>query len=178
MNVRGRRGLSLMAGLVVLLAGCAGGAEREYAVPKTVCGVPVEESAVSPLLPPGPDLIEHKDSLSKERGHCSITVNHDGVISVTFSRVDRDYDPMDESQSYKFRNRQRVTELPFPGRGAIGDDTIMITAKCGGGGPAYLIIDVLVRKGIEADAAPKRAEFRKFAEEYTAGAKKIIGCAV
>ncbi|MFF5564236.1 hypothetical protein ACFY7Z_04315 [Streptomyces sp. NPDC012623] len=44
--------MALTLALGATLSGC-GGEEREYAVPKTLCDVPVDSSLLAPLLPPG-----------------------------------------------------------------------------------------------------------------------------
>ncbi|MFJ1644475.1 hypothetical protein [Streptomyces sp. NPDC088258] len=46
---------ALTLALSVTISGC-GGEEREYAVPKTLCGVPVDSGLLEPLLPPGKEV--------------------------------------------------------------------------------------------------------------------------
>ncbi|MCF6526397.1 hypothetical protein [Streptomyces sp. JJ36] len=166
----------LALALALSLTGC--GEDREYAVPETVCGVTMPEDTVAPLLPAGERLTEDGETLPEKRAKCGVTVDDTQVLSVLFNRVQELYDPMAESESYKFTHRERMSGLPFPGKGALGDVNAMITAECGGSGPPYLVVDVRVDERTATDDLPERRDrIREFAVAYTSAAKKELGCA-
>ncbi|MFJ9930851.1 hypothetical protein ACIRU5_33100 [Streptomyces misionensis] len=65
------------AALLAALSGCGGGTEekREYAVPRTLCGIPVDSEALTPFLPGGRTLTT-KQKLSDGWGvRCEVRVD-------------------------------------------------------------------------------------------------------
>lgn len=169
-----RAGLVVVAfAVAVTTAACGGG--REYAVPETVCGVPLAESVVSPLLPDGKELKEAGEALPLKRDQCTLDVDGTAVLYLTFVRTDeKPYDPMSELVRDQFQNRKEIRDLPFTGKGAVGDSTAMVTTQCRG--KPNLIADLKVDERVTTEVPQRRADLEKFAAEYMAGARKKLDC--
>lgn len=173
-----RAGLSaVVAVLAATAVGCGGGG-REYAVPKSVCGMPVGESAVAPLLPDGEQLRQTGETPPARRAECKVSVDDTAALFLTFTGTDeKPADPMSQDVSYQFTHRKKLAGLPFPGEGALGDKSALVTTPCGGKGPANLIIEVSVDEGVTEDVSQRRADIQKFTTEYTKAARQKLSCA-
>ncbi|MCF6526400.1 hypothetical protein [Streptomyces sp. JJ36] len=161
--------------LAVAVAGC--GEKQEYAVPEKVCGVPLEEGTVALLLPEGEHLAERGTPLPAHHDYCRLLVDRGRALTVTFSPTRTLHDPMGDRSAYAFTRRAEMRDLPLPGEGALGDDSAVVAARCGGSGPGYLTIDFYADKDVVRDTARRRAALREFALAYTSGARKKAGCA-
>ncbi|WP_405795401.1 hypothetical protein [Streptomyces sp. NBC_01506] len=69
--------------LSIGLSGCGGGEKKDYAVPASLCGVPVEPELLEPLLPSGEEISVQESGYENEvqRRLCTVTV--DGDVSLT-----------------------------------------------------------------------------------------------
>ena len=162
-------------GLAATLSGCSGGGQ-EYAAPGKVCGAQVKKDTLLPLLPDGEKVKEQPaDSIESDSG-CDIVVDDKIALSVYEEYVSKPYDPMAELESYKFKHRQRISGLPFPGKGAVGDTNAMISTKCGTSKAAYLLVDVKVDKGVNSDVKKRREDIQRFAESYVPNVLKKLNC--
>ena len=173
----------VLAGVLLLTtAGCSGGgAEKEADVPHTVCGVPMRQDVVSPLLPDGSEVRERGEALPSRSDVCYVGVDRTSAFSLRFSPVREAVDPMDERQTPNLSDRKPIADLPFRGKGATGAAGAAVSAECGGSGPApHLVVDLALAEGAEVDSGPgegePRAALRAFAVEYLAGARKKLGC--
>ena len=168
------KALAVVCGLALLGAGCGGG--REYAVPKDLCGIPVGEKEISPLLPDGEKLVVQGDPLVDLSGMCYVTVDSDKGVVVSLEKTDRFYDPMGKLVGYKFTNRKKMSPLPFDGAGAMGDKNFVISARCDAPGTPYLTVSASVGDRAEKDVAGRRADMEKFALAFVPSVKKEMAC--
>ncbi len=119
-----------LAFALMAAAGCSDGG-RGFAVPKAVCGTPVEPSSLSPLLPPeGKKLTEDGHALPTTDTGCTVDV--DGYSAVTFgkSSTNQRFDPVRVLEGVRREHVQPLHHLPVEGRGAIADSAAMVTAEC------------------------------------------------
>ncbi|MFC4612287.1 hypothetical protein ACFO9E_31725 [Streptomyces maoxianensis] len=73
--------------IAVAAAGCSDAPEREYTVPKSLCGITVPEESLSPLLPPGKNVTSEEDTPVPDAiTTCKLTVDGDQVLSVERER--------------------------------------------------------------------------------------------
>lgn len=79
--------MTAAATAIAAAAGCSDDPKREYAVPKSLCGVTVPENSLSPLLPPGKDLTAEQDTPAPGAiMTCKLTMDGDQVLSVERER--------------------------------------------------------------------------------------------
>ncbi|MGP4047236.1 hypothetical protein [Streptomyces sp. 2A115] len=62
------------------LSGCSKDEEREYALPKSLCGVTVNPDLMSPFLPPGKKIATQQESPNGGTKRCKVSV--DGEVSL------------------------------------------------------------------------------------------------
>lgn len=162
--------------LTVALVGCSGGG-RGYAIPAKVCGIPVQKSSIAPLLPDGSELREVPGGTSGTDKGCDVLVDDRTTLSVYQEYVDKPYDPMADLESHKFTHRAPFRKLPFPGKGAVGDDNSMISTKCGRPEIAYLIVDIRGDKKVNSDVKQRRKDIQRFTELVVPNIKQKLNCA-
>lgn len=168
----------LVAGVVGALltgvTGCTGG--RDYATPKKACGIPVDSSALSPLLPNGESL-RQEDAGSVTAPHgCDVIVDKRRAVSPYLGYVDRLYDPISDVSVFKSTNRQRMKDLPFPGKGAVGDGNAVVFTPCGAPKVDYLLVEVTLDDTINKNVQQRRDNLERFATAYTPKAKEHLKC--
>ncbi|MET7484776.1 hypothetical protein [Streptomyces sp. NPDC005538] len=62
--------------LLAFLSGCSDQKEkREYAVPNSLCGIPVDSSTLAPFMPPGRKLTVKQDTTNSLASICEIRVD-------------------------------------------------------------------------------------------------------
>ncbi|MFE6902347.1 hypothetical protein ACFVFJ_36765 [Streptomyces sp. NPDC057717] len=87
---RGVRLLPLAAVTAVMAAaaaGCGDSAEREYAVPSSLCGIHIKAATLTPLLPPGKHVAVKPDNPVPEAiTTCEVAVDKKVVLSVERER--------------------------------------------------------------------------------------------
>lgn len=168
----------LTAGLALSLAACGGG--REYTVPKEACGIPVNEKTLAPLLFDGSELEVTRGSVietgTSTQGACEIRVDGKMVVHLRVDKVDKLYDPMDKSEEFRFTNRERMTDLPFAGLGALGDSRSMVSTGCSGPKADYLIAYVTVDGQAGGDVAERRKNIEAFTLDFVPKVKKALDC--
>lgn len=166
-------------GAVALMAmaavGCSAGGP-EYAVPETVCGVPLQGGVVSPLLPGDKEVTEQGEALPAKYDVCRLVVENKTALKVTFSPEKEFYHPVDEYADLRHPGWKAIHDLPFEGKGAVGDYNVMIIAECGAKGFPYLIAEVSVPENVSGDVVQRRADVQEFTEKYVSGAKEKLGC--
>ncbi|MBQ0985996.1 hypothetical protein KBZ10_16010 [Streptomyces sp. F63] len=169
---------ALMSCLALTLSACGGG--REYTVPKEACEVPLSEERLEPFLVDGESLKAVGDSLIDFEGRsyatCEITVDDRLVISLQVDKVDKVYDPMDNSESFRFENRARMENLPFGGLGALGDRNSMVSTACSGPKTDHLIIYVSTSLKAGGDVGERRKNIEAFTLDFAPKLKKKLGC--
>ncbi|UYQ65580.1 hypothetical protein [Streptomyces peucetius] len=172
--------LAITACLALSLAACGGG--REYTVPEEACGVTLDETKLDPFLFDGKKLKVTGESLIETgedtRGHCEIRVDGKKVIWIRVSKVDRLYDPMDPSEDFRFRNREKLNDLPFAGLGALGDASAMVNTGCGGPKADHISVLVTVDGQAGGDVDERRKQIESFIVDFVPKVKKQLGCTV
>lgn len=79
--------MTAAATVIAVAAGCSDDPKREYAVPKSLCGVAVPDKSLSPLMPPGKNLTAEQDTPVPDAiTTCKVTVDGDQVLSVERER--------------------------------------------------------------------------------------------
>ncbi|MFB8268437.1 hypothetical protein ACFC96_17765 [Streptomyces sp. NPDC055955] len=78
---------AVTAVLVVAAAGCGDSAEREYAVPSSLCGIHIKAATLTPLLPPGKHIaVKPDDPVPDAITTCEVAVDKKVVLSVERER--------------------------------------------------------------------------------------------
>ncbi|MFH8725192.1 hypothetical protein [Streptomyces termitum] len=176
-----RRGVTYALAAVVSFSLTACGGGREYAVPEQVCGITVNRTTLDPFLPDGEKLEIVGDSLVETgedtRGHCEIRVDGKRAMYLRVSKVDKLYDPMDKVDAFRFTDREKMSGLPFPGEGALGDAAAMVNTECTAPGAAYLSVLVTVDGTVDDEVARRRRDLQAFAVDLVPAVKKALGCA-
>ncbi|MFD9952431.1 hypothetical protein [[Kitasatospora] papulosa] len=165
---------AVVCGLGLLLAGCGGG--RAYALPKDLCGVPVDQDALSPLLQDGEKLDVVGDPLATSTSICAVSVDHYPAVSIQADRTDKFYDPMAELESFRFTNRKEMPTPPFDAAGAVGDRSVMITARCEAPAARYAVVNFTFGDRAEEDVDRRRADMEAFALAFVPSVKKELAC--
>ncbi|PVC67921.1 hypothetical protein DBP15_16235 [Streptomyces sp. CS065A] len=163
----------LLAGVT---AGCGTEAKREYGLPENLCEVPVKENAVDPVLPPGKTLEQQAEPLEPPVSSCRVLVDKRRILFLSISQIDEFADPMGEREKEPFRNRKQMKDLPFEGKGAIGDTNAMVAAECDSDASRYILVEFTVGEGLDEDTARRREKIDRFAKEYTKAVKKAVSC--
>ncbi|MFF2700303.1 MULTISPECIES: hypothetical protein [Streptomyces] len=168
------------AALVLLLAGTAAGCgaeeKREYGLPENLCEVPVNEDVVDPVLPPGKALEQQAEPLEPPVSSCRVLVDKRRVLFVSISQIGEFSDPMGEREKQPFRNRKEMKDLPFEGKGAIGDTNAMVAAECDSDVSRYLLVEFTVGESLDGDTVRRREKIDRFAKEYTKAVKEAVSC--
>ncbi|MEU2673810.1 hypothetical protein ABZ622_34095 [Streptomyces sp. NPDC007164] len=162
--------------LALSLGACSGG--REYTVPKEACGVPVSEKALDPFLVDGKELKVLGTPVATGVGNCAIWVDEWLVVNLRLEKVDKLYDPMDESEEFRFENRAKMVDLPFNGLGAVGDFNAMVSTQCAAPDAKYAIVYVEVSLKSTGDVTQRRDHIESFAVDVVPKVKKALGCTV
>jgi hypothetical protein len=168
----------LACGLALSLTACGGG--REYAVPEEACGVPLNEKVLEPFLVDGEKFEIRGDSLidtgAKTNASCSLTVDDWLVVDLAVYKVDKIYDPMAKLDAFRFRNRAAMENLPFPGKGAVGDFNSMVSTSCSAPTADSLVVHANVSLKSEGDVAERRRNIEEFTLDLVPKVKKEMGC--
>ncbi|WP_432165629.1 hypothetical protein [Streptomyces sp. bgisy031] len=78
---------AVTAVLVVAAAGCGDSAEREYAVPSSLCGIHIKAATLTPLLPPGKRIAVKPDNPVPDAiTTCEVAVDKKVVLSIERER--------------------------------------------------------------------------------------------
>ncbi|MEU6594757.1 hypothetical protein ABZ923_37115 [Streptomyces sp. NPDC046881] len=76
----------MTAALLVALSGCGGHEEkREYAIPSSFCGIPVDQDELAPFMPSGRKLTIKKDVPDSLSSVCQVRV--DSRLAVEFKQM-------------------------------------------------------------------------------------------
>ncbi|MFM9371538.1 hypothetical protein [Streptomyces sp. Da 82-17] len=161
-----------VSALAALLVGCSGKAEGwNYAIPKKICGVNMQESVVKPLLPPGDTLDEQiraaigEDQDVSERCLLKVDKGKSGDGKYLWINLDRETQKVDavaEAHRLRYGNSESVHLAGSVTSAAVGDTGALVAMRCkpktAKSAPyAYLMAEV--RMGDYADK-PKDPEAR------------------
>ena len=138
----------------------------------------MSKNAVGPLLPDGQrvDQIPGPGKAGYSAG-CEIRTGHRYPIAFDRAYVSRPHDPMGKDLAHNFTRRSEMAALPFPGKGALGDKSAMVTAKCGATKAPYLIVNVEVDTHTESNVKKRREDIARFTKALVLSTKKKLGCA-
>ncbi|WP_406006429.1 hypothetical protein OG440_09665 [Streptomyces sp. NBC_00637] len=75
--------ISLAAGTA--LSGCTSGEERDYSLPESLCGVPVDPDLLAPFLPPGESVSTRQTTPNGGTERCNVSV--DGELALVTGRL-------------------------------------------------------------------------------------------
>lgn len=164
-----------LAAMLLVLGGVAGCSlpEEEFGVPERVCGVPLPEGTVRSVLPGGAELKESGEPLPKLYNHCDLVVDGESAVRIAFGASTEFYEPL---KDHRYRDGDEIT-LSLPGSGAMkSNGRTKIILKCGLPGRPNIAgtFHYPPPGGVHAD--PSRADMKRFAVTYMAGAKKELGC--
>ncbi|MEU9604672.1 hypothetical protein, partial [Streptomyces sp. NPDC048057] len=125
------RPVGALALMALLLAGCSDGG-RDYAVPKDLCGVPMPEKDLAPLLPDGKEIqLSYKEfTLTDAWITCGVAVDEASVLEAMVIHEDVFRDPMKDDTGFKVTDKREL-KLPFEGAGVIGDLRTKVIVPCG-----------------------------------------------
>jgi hypothetical protein len=148
----------------VLVAGCGAGKPQP---PKSLCGVKVSGSAVTPLLPEGEQVAEKREKRPTARNHCSVSID-----DAHYFDVEHDLDDDGYAMPPSF-----VRAQPRTFRGKLGTTSLqaVATATC----PKR---HRLVYAGITLDVAKddvysdSRDDLERFLNAYIPAVRKHYGC--
>ncbi|MGW5677255.1 hypothetical protein ACWEV4_19600 [Streptomyces sp. NPDC003860] len=169
--------MGALALAALLLAGCSDGG-RDYAVPKDLCGVPVPEKALTPLLPDGEEIRLSNKEFTLDVGWitCGVTVDEARVLEALVLHADEFHDPMKDDEGFKVTDK-RALKLPFKGAGAIGDLRTKVAVPCGTAEAPNLIAHLTVYEDTaEKDEEKRRAALRDATLAFVPELKKKLGC--
>ncbi|MFI8370746.1 hypothetical protein [Streptomyces sp. NPDC085466] len=177
MRIAPRQVARLAAPLVALglTATACGGTEKEYAVPETLCGVPVTQEALDPLLPDGSELMEQPQGTSASKNSCKLFVDKQFALFVTVWQVTDYPDPLDSKEHVALDNPSVIEGLPPGQKGAIGDESAMITARCTAP-DKNVVLEVTVNGSFTKDVAQRRDDVERFAKAFTGDVRANLNC--
>jgi len=142
--------------------------------------VPLNEKVLEPFLVDGEKLEVKGDSLietgADDSGDCQISVDDWLVVDLQVDKVDKLYDPMGDSSSFRFTNRAKMKDLPFGDLGAVGDRNAMVSTDCAGPEADYLVVYVNVSLKADGDVAERRKNIEAFTLDFVPKVKKELGC--
>ncbi|MFF6907320.1 hypothetical protein ACFY9Q_15395 [Streptomyces sp. NPDC012389] len=177
MNRFPRAASAVLALLVAgVTAGCSTEAEREYSLPENLCEIPVKEGVIDPVLPPGKTIEQQAEPLEPPVSSCRVLVDKRRILFLSISQIDEFSDPMGEREKQPFRNRKEMKDLPFDGKGAIGDTNAMVAAACDSDVSRYVVVEFTVGESLDEETARRREKIDRFAKEYTEAVKKAVSC--
>ncbi|WP_137992959.1 hypothetical protein [Streptomyces vilmorinianum] len=97
---------------------------------------------------------------------CSISVDDWLVVDFQVDNVDKIYDPMADSESFRFTHRAKMEDLPFSGLGALGDRTAMVSTNCAGPKAHYLVTVVRLSAHVDGDVDKRCKDIEAFTLDF------------
>ncbi|WP_406384365.1 hypothetical protein [Streptomyces sp. NBC_01618] len=140
----------------------------------------MNKKKLDPFLVDGEELKVVGDSLidtkGKSQGRCEISVDDWLVANLEVDKVDKLYDPMGDLDSFRFRNREEIKDLPFKGLGAVGDYNAMVSTGCEAPTADHLIVLVTISLKAGGDVAERRKHIQDLTLDFVPKVKKALGC--
>ncbi|MGW5202236.1 hypothetical protein [Streptomyces spiralis] len=167
------RGVSTVAVMAVAVGCSSGEAKREFAVPKSLCGVSVPTDALSRLLPAsGKNLdVQQVGDIDQGNDLCNLTVDGTMVLVVSRERVDTG-----DSAQHILVSRVHASQRKAADNGAIAytDHAAVSMIKCRGAGIEVEDISTFIK--VLKPARPDEAAMRNLITDYTTTYKKQQPC--
>ncbi|MFF3207300.1 hypothetical protein [Streptomyces sp. NPDC002962] len=112
---------SLTAGTA--LSGCSSSEERDYALPRSLCGVSVDPDLLAPFLPPGEEVSTRQTTPNDGTKRCNVSV--DGELALVAGRLwwEKTGSVVDVAAVHAQVNKGKVItgeEFLHSGTGAVG----------------------------------------------------------
>ncbi|WP_306191552.1 MULTISPECIES: hypothetical protein [unclassified Streptomyces] len=167
------RGVSAVA-VVTVAVGCSSDeAKREFAVPKSLCGVSVPTDALSRLLPASGKNLDVQQDGDIDQGNdlCNLTVDGTMVLVISRERIDTG-----DSAQHILVSRARVSHQKTAVNGAIAyaDRAAASMIKCRGAGIEVEDISTFIK--VLKPARPNETAMKKLITDYTTAYKKQQPC--
>ncbi|MBJ7002726.1 hypothetical protein ACFYOR_34420 [Streptomyces griseofuscus] len=165
--------LALCGVFVLVMTGCS---KTQPGIPDSFCHVPVNHSALSPLVPNGDSLKQKYTPFESHPGaQCDLSVDGRGVLSVAVNRWDRAPDPTDWNKvgtPYKYAAQRKVA---FPGHASIGSDRAVVEATCNTR-TAYVSVVVDFWGDRVEDTPTGYKKLLRFVNDFVPRETKKFGC--
>ncbi|MEU8539697.1 hypothetical protein AB0C52_06785 [Streptomyces sp. NPDC048717] len=162
-----------IAALAMLASACG---KSDLAAPKKLCGVPLNEATVSPLIPQGEKLRTwDPDPLDTDPAYCYIIVDGIRAVNITVRWSDRDPNPEDWEYAKSGYKLGALRKTPFTGTAVIGSDGALISAKCNGP-DKYMHFVIRLNGGRVENSQAGVEKLQHFIEDFATGAKQEAGC--
>ncbi|MBT2404833.1 MULTISPECIES: hypothetical protein [unclassified Streptomyces] len=166
-----RRTATVAAALLPAVAGCS--KAPEYALPSSLCNVPVEPSVLGAVLLPG-EKLEQSTALSRpDAPHCLVQVDKESILSVQGEVLPADQDP----------TVRREWQIPGATKIEAGDDArvsdinVVAVAACTyQGGARKFVVQAERFYPKRDDTAKRREALTNFMKAYFPAAQKAAGC--
>lgn len=167
------RGVSAFAVAAVAVGCSSGEAKREFAVPKSLCGVSVPTDALSRLLPAsGKKLdVQREGNIDEGNELCELSVDDTPVLMVSRERIDTG-----DSAQHILISRARVSQQKTADNGAIAyaDRTAVSMIKCRGAGIEVEDISTFIQ--VLKPARSDEAAMKTLITDYTTAYKRQHPC--
>ncbi|NEC18456.1 hypothetical protein [Streptomyces parvus] len=135
------------------------------------------EELIDPILPPGKTIEQQRaDPPKPPKSSCRVLVDKQFYLFMSVSQIDEFADPMSKEEGRPFRNRQAIKDLPFEGKGAVGETNAMVSAKCDSDKSRYVIVEFSMGERLDEDAAMRRDKMERFAKGYTEAVMEQVSC--
>ncbi|MFJ4014116.1 hypothetical protein [Streptomyces sp. NPDC090026] len=116
------------------------------------------------------------DTGTRGNGRCVISVDDWLVLGLEVEKVDKIYDPMAPLEDFRFKNREKLKDLPFPGLGAVGDFNSMVSTTCSGPSADHIVVYVSTSLQSDGDIAERRKNIESFTLDFVPKAKDALQC--
>ncbi|GFH37236.1 hypothetical protein [Streptomyces pacificus] len=146
-------------------------------MPSEVCGIPIEKTTLSSVLPEGRELKEEHDPLGWTEARCDIYVDKYHALDVVIKPADRSPSAQELSElTSQFTAREKLTDFPFAGHSVVGDQGALVVAECNSIAP-YVTLNIKIDSERLNGGDGSVEGVRKFVEEFVPGVRDEIGCA-
>ncbi|MGW2836855.1 hypothetical protein ACWCWD_03535 [Streptomyces sp. NPDC001493] len=150
--------------LVAVLGGC--GEEREYAVPSSLCGIPVDSDLLEPLLPPGKEIEQRtSDAGQGLRVTCSVRIDGQIMFETEGAWWEGDFTALKAGAYHRGRGGLYEAE---GGKIAYWDLGAVVVVPCKNArwkaGSYSVLVENVYRPGHKADVDGLRAFVKSYAK--------------
>ncbi|MFG3156169.1 hypothetical protein ACGF7W_29485 [Streptomyces sp. NPDC048219] len=160
--------------LVVLggLAACSeAGQKQEYSVPTSLCGVPVDQAALSHLLPPGKRVASQEKTPVPSRHRCQVNVDQKAALMASQEWWEEGAGVVDVARGIP---QLKSAKLTGDGKSLITATGAVKSARCSGTQHPGHSLFVTVQ--VYADDVDDATAMEKFVTAYTRSVEKSAAC--
>ena len=164
------------AALMTLLVATGCSPSRDYKVPDRACGVAVDSSLLSPLLPDGKVLTQRSYAAGPESPRCRLSVAKKLVVYLSGDVVTRDTDPI-KVQDRALQRLGNPTAVDVGDDARVADMGATAVADCTyEGQQRRFVVLVQLREKHPAKTSERRDALRSFLRSYFPKAMARQGC--